>query len=359
MTQLYSAKNGKLTQIGLTRLSNEDQLQGWIAENPSLIGLDVLIIGREISTDFGGRIDILGLDEDGNTVIIECKRGQTPRDVIAQILDYASWVATLSTRRIHEIAKLKLSKPLDVAFLERFGSTLPEALNRSHNLLIVASEFDASSRRIVEYLAENHEMAINTAFFTTFEHKGEILLATDWLLDKEEVTQRAESKAQAPWTGLWYYNVGQDEHRQWEDMRKYGFIAAGGSLYYSNPLKRLSVSDRVCAYQKNTGYVGYGLVTAASVPVKDFRVNGAPILSLPLESSGFGHDAEDLVACEYLVGVEWRKTFSLSEAKTFVGVFANQNIVCKLRQTATVDFLRREFSIGDEAEMARAQAASS
>jgi hypothetical protein len=59
------------------------------------------------------------------------------------------------------------------------------------------------------------------------------------------------------------------------------------------------------------------------------------------------------------VGVEWRKTFPLSEAKTFVGVFANQNIVCKLRQTATVDFLRREFSIDDPAEMARAQAASS
>jgi hypothetical protein len=41
-----------------------------------------------------------------------------------------------------------------------------------------------ASSRIVEYLAETHGIAINTAFFSTFEHNGETLLATDWLLKK-------------------------------------------------------------------------------------------------------------------------------------------------------------------------------
>jgi hypothetical protein len=154
-------------------------------------------------------------------------------------------VATLSPRRIHEIGQAKLSKPLAVSFQEKFGITLPENLNKSHSLVIVASEFDAPSRRIVEYLAEVHDIAINTAFFNTFEHQGETLLATNWLLDQEEVTQRAEIKAQAPWSGLWYYNVGQDNERSWEDMRRHGFICAGGSRYYSDPLNRLTVGDRV------------------------------------------------------------------------------------------------------------------
>jgi hypothetical protein len=192
----------------------------------------MLVLGREVSTDFGGRIDILGLDREGNTVVVECKRDRTPRDIIAQVLDYASWISNLNTRRIHEIAAGKLSKSLPTAFQERFGAELPEALNESHNLVIVASEFDASSRRIVEYLAETHGVSINTAFFTVFEHGGETLLTTDWLLDQEEVTQRAESKAKAPWSGLWYYNVGHDQSRNWEDMRKYGFIAAGGGSQY-------------------------------------------------------------------------------------------------------------------------------
>ncbi|MFB3915759.1 MAG: endonuclease NucS domain-containing protein [Terriglobales bacterium] len=356
MTNLYHAKNGHLVPVARKRLANEDQLQAWIAANPRLIGLELLVLGREVPTEFGGRIDILGLDQDGNAVIIECKRDRTPRDIIAQILDYASWVAALSTRKIHEIAQAKLGKSLETAFQERFGTELPEALNESHSLVIVASEFDASSRRIVEYLAEVHEVGINTAFFNTFEHDGETFLATDWLLDQEEVTQRAESKAKAPWSGLWYFNVGQDNERNWEDLRKYGFISAGGSRYYSDPLKRLSPGDRVCAYQKQSGYVGFGIVTGPSVPVRDFTVNDTPILKLPLQARGFGHEADDLDKCEYLVSVEWLKTYPLSEAKTFTGVFANQNIVCKLRDAATIEFLKGVFPL--EAESTRSRAAS-
>ena len=48
---------------------------------------------------------------------------------------------------------------------------------------------------------------------------------------------------------------------------------------------------------------------------------------------------------EHAVGVEWKKHFQLSEAKTFKGVFANQNIVCKLTDAATVRFVREEFHI--------------
>jgi hypothetical protein len=339
MTNLYQIKNGVLSPIARKRLANEDQLQQWIAANPRLIGLDVLVLGREVSTDFGGRIDILAIDRDGDLIIIECKRDRTPRDIIAQILDYASWIASLSTRQVHEIAAGKLGRPLEAVFQQRFGIPLPDALNDSHTLVIVASEFDASSRRIVEYLAEQHGIAINTVFFTTFEHDGETLLATDWLLDQEEVTQRAESKAKAPWSGLWYCNVGHSEHRSWDDMRRYGFIAAGGGRFWSDPLRKLSPGDRVCAYQKQHGYVGFGVVTSRSVPAREFVVKGKPILGQTLSCSMLGHDADDLETCEYLVGMEWLKTYALAEAKMFPGAFANQNIVCKLRDSATIEFL--------------------
>jgi len=66
MTKLYQINGRELVQIGRTRLDNEDQLQEWIAQDPRLIGMDVLVLGREIVTDSGGRIDILALDRDGN-----------------------------------------------------------------------------------------------------------------------------------------------------------------------------------------------------------------------------------------------------------------------------------------------------
>ena len=350
MTNLYCVTNSDLVPVARTRLAKEDQLQAWIAADPKLIGLDVLVLGREVRTDSGARIDVLALESDGTLVIIECKRDRTPRDIIGQVLDYGSWISKLTTRDVHEIAQAKLGKLLQQQFQDRFGIPLPENLNEAHKLLIVASEFDSSSRRIVEYLAEEHGVAINTAFFNTFELEGQTFLTTDWLLDQEEVMERAERKAKAPWSGLWYYNVGQDENRRsWEDMRRYGFIAAGGDSYYSDFLKKLSPDDRVCAYQKQYGYVGFGVVTASSVPVRDFKVNGKPILEQPLDCPGMAHDADNLEVSEYLVGIQWRKTFPLSEAKTFSGVFANQNIVCKLRDTATVEFLKREFPIESDA----------
>lgn len=53
-------------------------------------------------------------------------------------------------------------------------------------MVIVASAFDSSSQRIVRYLSEEHDIAINTAFFSVFEEDGRTLLATDWLLDQAE-----------------------------------------------------------------------------------------------------------------------------------------------------------------------------
>jgi hypothetical protein len=344
MTSLYRVDGTALISVPRKRLDKEDDLRRWISENPRLIGLDVLVLGREVTT-ISGRIDILALDSEGNVIVIECKRDRTPRDVIAQILDYASWVNKLSASELERIALEKTTKQLGQLFKEKYGAPLPDILNSSHSLVIVSSEFDASSKRIVEYLAEVHGIAINTVFFKTFEHNSEIFIATEWLMDQEEVAQRAEDRARVPWSGLWYVNIDNGERRSWEDMRRYGFIAAGGGRVYSEPLRKLKPGDPIVAYQKQVGYVGYGIVTAEVISAKQFQVEDIPILKMPLEQSGLGHKSDDPEMSEYLVGVKWEKTFPLSEGKTFQGIFANQNVVCKLRNAATLRFLRDFFRI--------------
>jgi hypothetical protein len=42
------------------------------------------------------------------------------------------------------------------------------------------------------------------------------------------------------------------------------------------------------------------------------------------------------------------KAVPLAEAKTFPNIFANQNVVCKLRDAATIEFLRSTFNIDIE-----------
>jgi hypothetical protein len=49
----------------------------------------------------------------------------------------------------------------------------------------------------------------------------------------------------------------------------------------------------------------------------------------------------------HVVAVDWIRSFPLTEAKWSQGLFANQNIVCKLRDLKTLDFLKHDFAISD------------
>ncbi len=233
MTKLFRVGSDGLVAARPTRLATESQLEDWIFADASIIGLDVLIVGRQVITDHGGRIDLLAIERSGNLAVIELKRDRTPREVIAQALDYASWVAKLTTVEVHRIARQHLAEKFETAFRTRFDESLPESLNETHSIVIVASEFDASSRRIVEYLAEQGGIAINTAFFAAFEDAGHTYVATDWLLDQEAVIERSVDRSRAPWSGLWYANIDDGRSRAWEDMRRYGFVAAGGGRGFS------------------------------------------------------------------------------------------------------------------------------
>jgi hypothetical protein len=154
---------------------------------------------------------------------------------------------------------------------------------------------------------------------------------------------------------LWFVNVGMDrvDHeafdtagrgytRHWEHCVKYGYVAAGGGRRYSDSLKKLEVGAPIVAYQKGAGYVGYGIVVRAAQPIHEFELPNAR--ALEDESQRHWVDRPD-ENWEYAVAVDWKKWYDLGNARTFRGVFANQNIVCKLREPNTVQFVRKEFAI--------------
>lgn len=348
MTRLWRIEGRAPAPIQATSLQSESELEDWLDADISLLGPNLLVIGRQVTTVFGGRIDLLTIDGDGAVSVIEMKRHKTPRDIVAQVLDYASWVAGLDTPAVFAIADAywrPKGKTFAAAFTERFGAQPPEPLNSTHNMVIVASALDPASQRIVEYLSQVHKVGINTAFFTIFEDGGRRYLSADWLMDQDEVIERTVSRTKAPWSGLWYVNAGDGPERSWEDMRKYGFIAAGGAPKWSQPLWRLPLGARIFVYQKGHGYVGAGVVASAPVMAKDFMVDGTALLELPLTQPAIGRDRDDVELADYVVQVEWDKTVPLSEAKSLSGMFANQHIACKLRDPATIAFLEREFEV--------------
>src|SRR6185369_996096 len=131
---------------------------------------------------------------------------------------------------------------LEQSFDDAFGISLPEELNQEHKLIVVASELDPSTERIISYLADNYGVPINAVFFRFFRDNGADYLARTWLIDPDEaerkVSKSITKKGSEPWNGRdFYVSLGEGEHRTWEDCRNYGFISGGQGKWYSQTLK--------------------------------------------------------------------------------------------------------------------------
>ena len=116
---------------------------------------------------------MLAMDVSGNLSVIELKKNRTPREVVAQLLDYASWIKSLS---YEEIAAIYLEKnsgqKLEEGFDDAFGASLPEQINQNHELIVVASELDSSTERIINYMSDDYGVPINAVFFRFFRDNG-------------------------------------------------------------------------------------------------------------------------------------------------------------------------------------------
>ena len=196
-----------LEEIKRTKLGLESRIEEWLEKDISIISNDLLVIGRQVQTTFGGIVDLLCLDPKGDVTIVELKRDKTPREITAQTLDYASWAKDLSNEKITEIANAYLGEKdtLEETFRRRFGNELPEVLNEHHKMLIVASEIDSSSERIVRYLSDTYGVGINVATFGYFKNKnGQEFLARVFLIEPEQVEYNTQtqsgSKRQPPLT---------------------------------------------------------------------------------------------------------------------------------------------------------------
>ncbi len=191
------SQDSHLIEIKQTKLSQEQQIHSWLEEDISKLSSDPLVIGREVPTDYGGYLDLLCLDGKGNLVVVELKRDLTPRDVVAQIIDYASWVKELSPDRVGTISadyfrKKGRSEDLETAYRNKFGEDLPDNINESQRMYVVASELDGTTERAISYLS-TFGVGINAATFQYFEKDGRAYLSRIFVIEPTQAEVRIRS----------------------------------------------------------------------------------------------------------------------------------------------------------------------
>ena len=151
---------------------------------------------------------------------------------------------------------------------------MPESINADHELVVVASGMDQSTEQIVDYV-RGYGVPINVLFFEYLLDGEREYLARSWLTDPEQAVApgSGSGKKQPPWSGRdFFVAIGENNHRNWDDMRRFGFVSAGHGEKYRRAMSNLFEGARVFAAIPGTGYVGVGEVIEPAVAVSDFLV---------------------------------------------------------------------------------------
>ncbi len=180
--------------------NTEEILENWFENNPKAIFEDekVFIIGRQVATNLGKAIDLLGLDKNGNAVIIELKREKTPRETVAQILEYASYIEQLNYEELEQIASQYFSEE-NFNLIEKHknffnvGTDTPVAFNKEQILIIVGQDITKEIKQSSIFLNKKG-MEVNCLEFRYFKTKsGNQIISSDFVVKKDKVLEGVKS----------------------------------------------------------------------------------------------------------------------------------------------------------------------
>ena len=153
--------NGKFREYVPTPFQVEHEeavLEDWLEENPDGILEDgkLLIIGRQIDTNIGSTIDLFALDRVGDVVVVELKRDRTPRDTLAQALEYASFAEQLDTKQLEAILQSYMNdESLTLAeYHRKYFDLAPDeavAFNKDQRIVIVGQRVTSEVRQTASF----------------------------------------------------------------------------------------------------------------------------------------------------------------------------------------------------------------
>src|SRR3979490_1975249 len=145
MTVLVKGKGGEWHEAKILKFPNERDLQMMLHSSPQLIPVQGELTKARIFIDEAGlsgsgSTDLIGVDNDGEICLVECKlatNSEIRREVIGQILEYASFLWEMSY------------EDFDGLFVKRKGKTLKELLTES---VAEGWEFEAFRKVVTENL---------------------------------------------------------------------------------------------------------------------------------------------------------------------------------------------------------------
>ncbi len=171
-------------------------LQEWIANQPDILGEDLLIIQKEFAkfSDTNERLDLLALDKEGSLVIIENKLDDTGRDVTWQALKYASYCSRMSKEEIREIFQSYLDQhdngsraedKLSAFFNDEDFADLSLNKGMTQRIILIGAKFRKEVTSTVLWLA-NFDLRIKCFKVTPFAQDDNLFLSIEQIIPTKD-----------------------------------------------------------------------------------------------------------------------------------------------------------------------------
>ena len=159
----------------------ERLLETTLLNHPDLLMPGLTLVGRQNRTETGP-LDLLGIDQDGRLTLFELKRGQLNRDAISQIIDYGSWLESMTDGELAQYIADN-SGARGAQNIDHFPEWYAENRNaqdltelRPVRLVLVGLGVDDTTTRMAQYLtARGVDLSLLT--FHGYTHNGQTLLA--------------------------------------------------------------------------------------------------------------------------------------------------------------------------------------
>ncbi len=203
--EVYRWEDRKFGKLQPLRFGTERDFEDLLEQDATLVlGEPICVISRQppLSTS-KQKIDLLALDRQGNTVIIELKRGKPSRTAITQILEYAAGVAQLAFIELEKLAYRWAQQQgnqefssLTALHSEFFGyepGDIPKsAFNRKQRLVLISEGVDTRVLEVAEYL---RSLGLDLTYISYFSYHApdEILVATETVLGGTLVKEEKRS----------------------------------------------------------------------------------------------------------------------------------------------------------------------
>ena len=213
-------------------LKERQDLQEWIAKEPSSLGEDLLIIQKEFDgfADTRERLDLLAIDKKGNLVVIENKLDDSGRDVTWQAIKYASYCSSLSKQDVINIFQKYLGTTVSAidTLSEFFDNRDIEEIEinkgNSQRIILVAANFHKEVTSSVLWL-QNFNLRIKCFKVTPYKYGDQVMVEFDQIIpieDTEEyqikiANKEQEESVESESKQIRYHN----RHKFWSEFIEY------------------------------------------------------------------------------------------------------------------------------------------